>query len=304
MRLFSRKIDSEKTNKLIVKNVALKNFIMFIIGTLIYSLSFNLFYLPFNLVSGGLSGVAVILNYYFEWSSTLVLLVGNIFFIILSIFTLGWKKSLMSAFGAITFILFVYLTEGVPNLINFSFDNGLLYVLAAGVAGGFGESLIYKAGYNSGGTSILALILQKYTNKTIGELLRYISIFIVTMGALVFGYTSIMYSIIIISISTYMVDKMLIGKSKSKTFFIQSNKKEEIIDFILKIVASGVTEFESKGAYSHKRKDMIMCVVPNDKYTLLKNAIHQIDPDAFIVVSDCYEVLGGTKRKKLLFDDI
>ena len=73
--------------------------------------------------------------------------------------------------------------------------------------------------------------------------------------------------------------------------------------FILKIIESGVTEFDTKGAYSHKRRKMLMCVVPTEKYTLLKNAIHEIDSDAFIVVSDCYEVLGGTKRKKLSFDN-
>ena len=111
-----------------------------------------------------------------------------------------------------------------------------------------------------------------------------------------------MYSLIIMFISTYMVDKMLIGISESKTFFIQTDKEDEVIDFILKIIESGVTELDTKGGYSHRRKKMLMCVVPNDKYGVLKSAIKEIDPSAFIVVSDCYEVLGGTKRKTLLED--
>ena len=174
----------------------------------------------------------------------------------------------------------------------------MLYVIAAGVVGGFGESLVYKAGFNTGGTSILAQILQKYTNDTMGNLLRKMAYIVIFFGGITFGYTAIMYSIIITAISTYLVDKMLIGISNSKTFFIQTDKKEEVIDFIIKIIESGVTELDSKGAYSQKKKEMLMCVVPTDKYTLLKNAIQQIDPNAFIVVSDCYEVLGGTKRRK------
>ena len=112
-----------------------------------------------------------------------------------------------------------------------------------------------------------------------------------------------MYSLIIMVISTSIVDKMLIGISDSKTFFIHTTKEDEVKDFILKIIESGVTEFDTKGAYSRKRRKMLMCVVPTEKYTLLKNAIHEIDSDAFIVVSDCYEVLGRTKRKKLYFAD-
>ena len=187
-------------------------------------------------------------------------------------------------------------------MINFSFDNILLYVLAAGVVSGFGEALVYKSGFNTGGTSIPAMIIQKYTKLPLGMVLRYISIIIIILGGATFGYTAIMYSLIIMFISTYMVDKMLIGISESKTFFIQTDKEDEVIDFILKIIESGVTELDTKGGYSHRRKKMLMCVVPNDKYGVLKSAIKEIDPSAFIVVSDCYEVLGGTKRKTLLED--
>ena len=108
-----------------------------------------------------------------------------------------------------------------------------------------------------------------------------------------------MYSIIITMLATYLVDKILIGISNSKTFFIQTSYPDEVADFVMKIIKSGVTELDIKGAYSHKRKKMLMCAVPTEKYTLLKDAIHEIDPDAFIVVSDCYEVLGGTKKEKI-----
>ena len=301
LRLF-KKINSEEVkNRLIHKDAAKKSF-LFVIGTLISALSYNLFFVPNNFVGGGLGGVGIILNKLFSIDASLVILVGNAILITISIFTLGFKESLTSVIGATVSTIFIYVTKDIPSMINFYFDDVLLYVLAAGVVGGFGESLVYKAGFNTGGTSIVALIIQHYRKQPLGGILRIISMFIIIAGGFTFGYTSVMYSLIITYISTYLVDRMLIGISDSKTFFIHTDKEDEVKDFILKIIESGVTEFDSHGAFTHKRKKMLMCVVPTEKYSLLKSAIKEIDPDAFIVVSDCYEVLGGTKKSRLSLD--
>lgn len=304
MRLFKRRVSSEEINSRIFnKQIGSKTF-LFVLGALISALSFNLFYVPHNFVSGGLGGLAVILNNIFSIDVNLVVLLGNLLFITISIFTLGFKKSLLSITGASIYTVLLYATAGIPELINFSFDNVLLYVLAAGICVGFGEALVYKSGFNTGGTSILAVVIQKYKKIPLGQLLRNMGIVVIILGGFIFGYTAIMYSLIITVISTYLVDKMLLGISDSKTFFIQTAKEDEVKDFIIKIIENGVTEFDTKGAYSNKRKKMLMCVVPTEKYTLLKSAVQEIDPDAFIVVSDCYEVLGGTKRKKMYFNNI
>ncbi|MGM9878084.1 MAG: YitT family protein [Bacilli bacterium] len=302
MWLFKKKEKKDLEN-LIKKNTIAFNSAIFVIGSLISALSFNLFCVPYSFVGGGLGGISIILNDVFSINPTIVMVIGNTIFIIISLFVLGFKESLMSIVGAIVYTAFVYFTEDIPYLINFSFDNILLYVIAAGFGFGFGESLIYKSGFNSGGTSILALVLQKLIKQPLGVILRYIGFTIVILGGFTFGYTAIMYSIIITTISSSLVDKFLIGISSSKTFYIQTSKKDEVEEFIIKHIESGITELDSSGAFSHKKKKMIMCVVPTDKYALLRNSIKEIDPEAFIVVSDCYEVLGGTKRKKLLFED-
>ena len=305
MKLFSffKKIDSEALKDKLIRKNAAKNSILFVIGTLISALAFNLFLVPHGFVTGGLNGLSIIIrNFFPDVTNTMVLIFGNLLFVILSIITMGWKESVVSVLGAIFYVVFVAITQNFPSMINFSFDNILLYVLAAGAVSGFGEALVYKSGFNTGGTSIPAKIIQKYTKLPLGVILRYISFIIIILGGATFGYTAIMYSLIIMFISTYIVDKMLIGISESKTFFVQTDKEDEVIDFILKIIESGVTELDTKGGYSHRRKKMLMCVVPNDKYGVLKSAIKEIDPGAFIVVSDCYEVLGGTKKKSLLDD--
>lgn len=304
MWLFKKKLDNEKIKENIMKKQMFKKAFLFVVGALISALSFNLFYVPYNFVAGGLGGIAVIFNKIFGIEVNLVVLLGNLLFVSISLFTLGFKKSLMSIAGASVYTLFLYATASIPELINFSFDNILLYVLAAGICVGFGESLVYKSGFNTGGTSILVTIIQKYIKMPTGQLVRNIAFVVILTGGFIFGYTAIMYSLIITVISTYLVDKMLIGISDSKTFFIQTSKEDEIKDFIIEIIENGVTELDTKGAFSKKRKKMLMCVVPTEKYSLLKSAIQEIDPDAFIVVSDCYEVLGGTKRKKMFFNNI
>ncbi len=299
MRLFRRR-DTKLITGVVLKKDAMAKAVMFVLGCLISALSYNLFSVPNNFVDGGLGGASIVINHFFpSVEPRFTILIGNAILIFIMLFTLGGKKSLMSIIGAITYTIFVYLTKDIPALINFSFDNVLLYVLAAGVVGGFGEALVYKTGFNTGGNSIVALVLQKYIKRPIGKLLRYIAIVVVLGGGIAFGYTSIMYSIIIIYISTYLVDKMMIGISESKIFYIHTSCEEEVKDFILKVIESGVTELDSHGAFTHKRKKILMCVVPTDKYSLLKSAIKEIDPDAFIVVGDCYEVLGGTKKRRL-----
>ena len=305
MRLFRRfkKFNDEKVKNIVIQKDAVKRSALFVVGCLISSFSYNLFFVPNNFVGGGLGGVGIILNRLISADPTFVILVGNAIFIVLSLFTLGFKKSLMSIIGATTSTIFVYLTKDIPEMINFSFDNVLLYVLAAGVVGGFGEGLVYKAGFNTGGTSIIALIIQHYKKKPLGGLLRSISFIIIIAGGFTFGYTSVMYSLLITFMSTYLVDKILLGISASKQFFIQTSKTDEVKAFIIDVIESGVTELDGHGAFSHKKRRLLMCIVPTERYSLLKSAVKEIDPDAFIVVNDCYEVLGGTKRQVLEFDE-
>ena len=303
-KLFKKKSDNKEIIVRVVNKSVVKKTLLFVFGALISALSFNLFCVQNNFVLGGLGGIAVILNKLCNINSTLVIFLGNVIFVLISIFTIGTKKSLLSIVGASVYTAFVYFTNDIVELMNFHFDNVLLYVLAAGIVGGFGEGLVYKSGFNTGGTSILAVVLEHYTKRQIGELLRYMAYIIILAGGVTMGYTSIMYSLIITVISTQMVDKILIGINYAKTIFIQTDKVEEVTDFILNVIKSGVTELDTKGAFTHKRKKMLMCVVPKEKYTLLKSAVKEIDNDAFIVISDCYEVLGGTKKSTISLDNL
>ena len=184
-RLRKIDIDSVELENIVNRKDAVKKSLLFVIGCLISSLSYNLFFVPNNFVNGGLGGLGIVLNHYLEIDPRMVLLIGNLILIIISIIILGVKESLLSTVGAITSIAFVYATKDIPDMINFSFDNILLYVLAAGVVGGFGEALVYKAGFNTGGNSIVALIVQHYKNKPLGIIIRNVSLVVILLTKII-----------------------------------------------------------------------------------------------------------------------
>ena len=300
MGWFSRQREKQaELFKLIRKKNLIKTSILLVFGSFLSAVSVNLFFVPNNFVTGGVTGLGIVVNKLIGMNVSQFVFFGNLFMIGLGLIFLGGKKIVGSIFGSLLYSLFLFLTEDVATWLNFSFDSIFLYALAAGLVNGFAEAIVYKIGYSTGGTSILGLIIADKLKKPIGKVMRVISIIIIILGGYIFGYTMVMYAIIIVAISTFMIDKVTLGISDSKMFMVQTSKTDEVRDFIMEVIQSGVTEYIVKGGYSGSKKNMLMCVVPTEKYTYLKSAIKEIDKDAFIVVSDCYEVLGGTKRKRL-----
>lgn len=284
--------------KKIVNNIV--NYIMLFVGVTISSIAFNIFFVPNNFISSGLGGVALILSHFSSITPASVLFFGNMVFIGISILTLGMEKTSKYILGSLLFTLMVFITEDINTVLHFEFDNIILYVIASGVLIGVGEGLAYKAGYSSGGTSIIALIISEYIKKPVGDIVKVIGSLIIIAGGFTFGFSNVMYSIIIVYISTLIINKITIGISNSKMFLIYTSKEIEVVDYILNTFHNGVTKIDSKGVFSNKKKNLLMCVVPSEEYTRLIIAIKNIDKDAFINVSDCYEVYGGTKKSKNL----
>lgn len=289
-------------NKKIFKEIF--NFLIFLLGATIVSITVNIFFIPNNFINYGLTGISIIISYLTSIDPVTIIFWGNIFFIILSILTLGMKKTCKYTIGALIFTLIVYLTKDINNIFQIKFDNIILDVITAGVGLGVGEGLTFKSNYSGGGTSMLALILHKYIKAPIGNIIKIIGVIIIICGGFIFGYTNLMYSIIIIYISTLIINKITIGISDSKMFLIYTSKEIEVVDYIMNTFQNGITKIVSQGVFSNKKKNLLMCVVPTDKYTHLINEIKIIDPNAFISVSDCYEVYGGTKRNKIPFIEI
>lgn len=280
----------------IIKEIYKKDIIVrisqFILGLFILSLAFNIFILPAEIVYG-VSGVGVILNKLYGLDPSLVILIGSILLLILSFFTLGYDKTKNSILGSLLYPVAVKLTENIPNYINIGDAEPLVIVLFGAVLSGFGLGLIFKAGYTTGGTDILNQIVAKYARMSVGNAMFFTDGLIVVSGVFVFGWTKLMYSIISLYIISIMTDKVILGISNQKAFYIVTDKDKEVKSYVMEKLSHGITELHASGGFTGKQKAVLMCVVPTNEYYLFKEGIHKIDNKAFFVVTDAYEVYGG-----------
>ncbi len=279
--------------KVIKQKIRIKELIEFIIGCFLVALAFNLFMSPNNLVAGGVSGFSLILKHFFGLNPSTIISVANVFLIILSFLVLGKEKTKATILGSILFPVFVSLTEHLSTYISFKESEMILIAVFGGVLQGLGAGLIFRAGYSTGGTDILNMIVSKIFKISLGNSMFFTDGTIIVIGAFVFGFNHLMYSLIILYLISTLTDKVVLGISDSKAFYIITSKEKEVKDFVINELKHGVTEFNAKGGFNSENQTVLMSVVPTREYYKLKEGIHNIDKNAFFVAMDSYEVKGG-----------
>lgn len=271
----------------------IKRYIQLCIGCLLISMSFNMFLASNELVPGGISGFSIILNEVFGINKSIIILSMDLILLVLSYLFLGKKKTKDSILGSLLFPIFVELTSNINNYIQIDTSQLLLSSIFGGVVYGFGAGIIFKAGFTTGGTDILNQIMSKYLKISMGKSMIICDGTIVLLSGIFFGLTKLMYSVIILYLISYMSDRVILGISDSKAFYIVTDEEKKIKEYIMKYLNHGVTVFNAKGGYKKERQTVLLCVLPTKDYYRLKEGIHEIDPDAFFVVTDAYEVFGG-----------
>ena len=273
--------------------IKIKELIEFIIGCFLVALAFNLFMSPNNLVAGGVSGFSLILKHFFGLNPSTIISIANVFLIILSFLVLGKEKTKATILGSILFPVFVSLTEHLSAYISFKESEMILIAVFGGALQGLGAGLIFRAGYSTGGTDILNMIISKVFKMSLGNSMFFTDGTIIVIGAFVFGFNHLMYSLIILYLISTITDKVVLGISDSKAFYIITSKEKEVKEFVINELKHGVTEFKARGGYNSENQTVLMSVVPTREYYKLKEGIHNIDKDAFFVAMDSYEVKGG-----------
>lgn len=284
------------------KNIISRTIIM-LIGVMILALNYNIFLLNNNLVVGGTSGLAVILKALWNIPPAEFIFISGLILIIVSFIFIGKEQTGRTIVGAIIYPIFIKVTTPIATAIipHVTFDSLFLSAIVGGLLFGLANGLIYKTGFSTGGSDVIIQILNKYLKIPTGKSVFFTYIVIICTGVFVFGINTMLYSIIVLIISSNIIDRILIGISDSKMFFIYTRKTKEIEKFIINELQSGVTIFDAEGGFSRNKKKMIMCVVPTRDYYLFKESILLIDSNAFFIVTDCYEVSGGVKRSNLPF---
>lgn len=278
--------------------------VTFVFGIFLLAMCYHLFLLPNEFITGGTNGLAIIFNKLFNIDPTVFLYISRIVLLIISFICLGYKKTLPTVLGSLLYPIMVTITEPIAlallKYINTS--QVLISVVITGFLYGASSALIYKSGFTTGGGDVIMELIKKYAKVSTSVANFSYSFIILLMGTFVFGFESFIYSIIILLISNHFIDKITLGVSLSKVFFIYTNKLSEVKKVITEEYDSGVTILQSKQEFLHKKGEILMVAVSNLDCYRLRNRILELDPNAFFVINDCYEVNGGKKKERILIN--
>lgn len=266
-----------------------------ILGILFVSISYNLFFAPNQLDTGGVSGLAIVIqNLFFINESTFILIV-NILLLICSYFILGKELTKNSLLGSILFPIFIKLSRGICNIIIIKDLELLIIAIIGGCLSGIGYGMLFKNNFTSGGTDILNQIAEKKFKIPISKSMIYIDGSIVLLGGFVFGIEKMIYSIIALLLISTLSNKTMLGINKHKVFYIQSKKYEEIKDYLTKELKYDVTIFSTVGGYSNQKNKLILCNVDKKDYYKVRLGIKLIDENSFITITENYESMNNNK---------
>lgn len=287
--------DLKKIEKSIRRNNFMYRYSMLAIGIFISAIGYNLFMLNNDIVAGDVGGIAIITKNIIDPSLMILLL--SIFLLIVSFIFLGKEKTIGSIMGSLLFPLFVYLTTNITSFIKIERDDLLLISIFAGLFNGFGSGLVFKYGFTTGGTDVLNQIVSVYGKMSIGKGMIVTDGLIVLIGGFFFGWTKVLYAIIILYITSVLSDRVVLGISSNKAFYIITEKEDEVKKYILNNLTYGITIIEGRGGYSNNNQKILLCLIPSRKYFEVKEGLELIDKKAFIIVTDAYQSEGGSLRR-------
>ncbi len=266
---------------------------LIVLGSFIYAIGFQYFMFPNHIVSGGVTGIAMILNRFTNWPVGMMVIAMNI-----PLFLVAWRHfGLDYLIGSLVGTAVASVCVDLMALSSFvATEDPMLGSIIGGVIKGAGMGIIYYVGASTGGVDIVAKMLrQKYQQINFGTIVLIIDVVIVIVYALVLRqYESAMYSLIGMYVVSKVVDLALYGIDNSSLCYIVSEKSEEIAQEIISgRMHRGVTILEGQGAYSHQKKNVIMCVIKRTQMGELRRLVRRVDERAFFIVTDAKNVFGN-----------
>lgn len=268
-----------------------KRYLMLILGCLIVAFAFNLFFLKYNIVCFGVSGISIILDKYGIDPPTFILIV-NVILLIIAYFALGFESAKNQLVGALVYPIFIELTKYITDKIDLGNTEMVVIALLGGVLAGIGYGLIYKSNFSTGGTDVIIEIICKYLKLSMGTAGLIVNGIIVAFGKIAFSWSTILYAVFVSYLISIFTDKVLLGISRSKAFYIVTDKEtdEMVKDYLLSIDGVGATVIDAEGGYSNDEQTLLLAVVPTRSYFIVKDGLREIDKNIFFLVCDSYEV--------------
>lgn len=264
-------------------------------GVILTALGLDMFLIPNKIAAGGVSGAATVVHYVLGPPVGLTMLFMNIPLFAMGIYRLGLTFGFRSLYGTLALSVAV---DGLARVLPVPTHEPLLASLYGGALTGLGLGLVFRFRGTTGGTDLAAAILRSYTGVNIGQLLFLVDATVVLAAGLTFhSWELAMYALLTIFITAWVIDLVQEGISYAKAFFIISDKTDAIADAVLHKMDRGVTALKGKGLYTRTDREVLLTVVNRSEVSTLKEVVYDIDPSAFLILTDVREVLGeGFKR--------
>ena len=272
----------------------IKKYLVLIIGSLIYSAGLEIFLVPNNIIDGGIVGISIMASYLTGIPFGVYMLVLNMPFLYLGYKQIGKTFAISTIISIIALSIFSEFLEPVPQITQDYF----LAAIFGGIIAGAGVGLVIRQGGSLDGTEITAIILDRKTSFSVGEVVMFFNLFILGAAGFVFGWDKAMYSLVAYFIISKMIDVVLKGLDESYAVMIVSDEYEEIADALMHRLGRGVTYLHGQGAYTGDDKQVLYCVVTRLEVVKLKEIALEKDETAFVTINPVHDIVGGRFKKK------
>lgn len=288
---------SEANTRGDVMKRVVRNYLGMTLGIILTAVSLNMFLVPNKVAAGGISGLATVLHYLFDWPVGVVMLVFNIPLFVIGVKTLGTRYGVNTLYGAVALPLIIDITAPYTPVLTHDL---LLASLYGGVIGGIGMGLVFRCKGNTAGTALAAAIINKFFGISIGQSLMLADFFVIAFAGVAFQSAELaLWGLISLFVTGKIIDLVQEGSGSTRAFWIMTDKTDDVAEAILADIDRGVTVFQGRGGYTGRARETLLCVVDTSEVTRLKDLIYSQDPKAFVIVTDAHEVLGeGFKQIK------
>ncbi|TCS93370.1 YitT family protein [Hazenella coriacea] len=269
----------------------IRNIFIILLGSTIFAIGINYFAIPNQLAEGGFTGIALILNYLFDWSPGLLIFILNIPLLFVGYKVFGKRTLVYTIVGISGVSIMLELTKSLAENTK-PLGDLLLVALYTGVLTGIGLGMIFRVGGTTGGVDIIARLVNKYFGWSIGRTMFLFDLAVISSTIFLFNLQMAMYTLVAVFVGARVIDFVVEGLSASKAAMIISNSAQDVATTITQKMGRGVTILKGKGAYTGAEKEVLYVVVAPNEMPKLKQIVHERDPYAFVVVNDARDVHG------------
>jgi uncharacterized membrane-anchored protein YitT (DUF2179 family) len=272
----------------------IQKYLLIFIGSILAAVGLEIFLIPNNIIDGGIIGISIIASHLSKLPLGMFTFVLNIPFLFFGYKQIGKTFVVSSLFATASLSFWISILHPIPGLTN----DVLLATVFGGIIEGIGVGLIIRNGGSLDGTEIVAIVLNKRTVFSVGQMVMFFNLFILSSAGLFFGWDRAMYSLIAYFIAYKLIDIVVEGFDEVKAAMIISDNGEEIAEAIMARLGRGVTFLEGKGGFSKNKKTILYAVVTRLEIAKLKSIIYDKDEDAFVTIQDVSDIMGGKHKKQ------